>query len=343
MMEEAPIFIVGANRSGTTLLRLMLNAHSRIAIPDELAYFRSSYAGVSIEQWRSPSFSRNTYERIVRDFVNRSVRVCPLLDAYSLTDSITRHSATNLRHPYSTVLNTWAAHHGKHRWGEKTPGNLFYIDIIQEMYPSAYFVYMVRDPRAGVASMLKTNFFPDDVVFNALSRRKHDRVAQQLLNKHVDDDHKITVRYEDLTANPEQTLRKICDCVGEAYEPAMLSYYTNSSRFMKPTASSTFNAKATEPVTTERVSAWRDILSPRDTALIESICTAEFVRYGYLRETPPLTLEARLERILKTAYWTLQSYRNRHVRHYTVKHPIFAGLRTRLSRLTGPKIRDVTG
>lgn len=70
---KSPIFIVGANRSGTTLLRLILNAHSRIAIPEEVVYFGSFMAGVPIEKWRSPGLSEEAYSDFVHDFVFKKV------------------------------------------------------------------------------------------------------------------------------------------------------------------------------------------------------------------------------------------------------------------------------
>jgi hypothetical protein len=140
----------------------------------------------------------------------------------------------------------------------------------------------------------------------------------------------MVVRYEDLTAHPETVLREVCTCIGEDYDPAMLAYHETSSAFMKEEAAATFNAAATQPVTAKKVDAWKKTLTDRDVALIESICAAEMRRYGYQPAATAPPLDARFERGIKSAYWHLQSLRNRHNRHYTVKHPVFARLRTRL-------------
>ena len=329
---NAPIFIVGANRSGTTLLRLMLNAHSRIAVPEELLYLRSHYAGVRVEDWRNPTLSTSDYTAIVRDFVSNTVQLHPSLDADALTRTILAHPSPDLRRPYEVVLQAWADQNGKERWGEKTPGNLFYVDILREMFPSAYFLYVVRDPRAGVASMLKTDFFPEDVVFNALSRRKHARVGLQLLRNYVAPGHWMTVRYEDLTTHSEETLRQVCRLIGEPYEDRMLHFHRTAEAYMKEDAASSFNATATRPVTTRRVDAWRDQLSERTIALVETICADEMQRHDYSAVGRAMTLGAWAELALKATYWRVQCWRNRDVRHYTVKHALLARFRSRLLR-----------
>jgi hypothetical protein len=236
----------------------------------------------------------------------------------------------DLRRPYSVVLDRWARHYGKPRWGEKTPGNLFYVDIIRDMYPEARFLYVVRDPRAGVASMQKTDFFPNDIAFNALSRWKHDRVGRRLLETHIPSEQWITVRYEDLAAHPDTVLRDVCICIGEEYDPSMLTYHKTSSAFMKEEAASIFNTAATQPVTAKKIDTWKLTLTDRDVALIESICATEMRRYGYQPVAPGFPLDVRFERTIKSAYWHFQSLRNRQNRHYTVKHSAFARLRTRL-------------
>jgi len=308
----------------------MLNAHSHIAIPEELTYFQSSYAGVPIEEWRTPKLSADDYETLVREFVNNASSLHPELDAPGLIDTILADGPGDLRRPYATVLNAWANQHGATRWGEKTPGNLFYVDVIQEMFPDAYFVYVVRDPRAGVASMLKTDFFPDDVVFNALSRWKHARVGERLLHAHVPPNRWCTVRYEDLTTEPEPTLQRICAMVGEPYEPSMLRYHRTAENYMKSEAATSFNAAATRPVTTKQIDAWKEQLTERAIAMIETVCARDLRQYGYARSGARMSVGAWITLVLKATYWGLQSVRNWHERHYTVKHAVFARLRTRL-------------
>lgn len=323
---DAPIFIVGANRSGTTLLRLLLNAHSRIAIPDELIYFNSFLAGVPIEAWREPGLSAEPYRSFVHDFLHRAAPALPGLDLDAVQEDVLA-GPHDFRRPYALVLEAWARHHDTPRWGEKTPGNLFYADVILEMFPSARFIYMVRDPRGGVASMQKVSFFPDDVVFNALSRRKHATTGRRILERNVPAPQRMSVRYEDLVTHPEATVRSVCAFLDEPFEPSMLYFHRDAEAYMKDEAASDYNAAATAPISADKVDTWTDRLSPDAVAVVEHICCSEMQAFDYDPVAPSLPLRRQIETVVKTAYWNVQCWRHRNVRHYTVKHPMFARLR----------------
>ena len=330
---NAPIFIVGANRSGTTLLRLILNAHSRIAIPDELIYFDSYLAGVPIEQWRSPGLNAEAYAAFVDHFLTETCTPLDGLDHTALRNRILSDGPHNFRHPYRLALEAWAQHHGKARWGEKTPGNLFFADVIHDMFPDARFIYMVRDPRAGVASMQKVSFFPQDVVFNALSRQKHATVGRALLHRHVPDDQRMTLRYEDLVREPEHAVRTVCAFLDEPFEPGMLQFHREAEQYMKDEAASAYNASATRPISDEHIDRWRDRLDADAIALVETVCRDEIHAFDYPAPGETLPWSRRLELAIKKAYWNWQTWRHRDVRQYTVKSPIFARSRSRMRRL----------
>ncbi len=331
----SPIFIVGANRSGTTLLRLILNAHSRIAIPEELIYFGSYVAGVPVARWRRPPLTREQYAAFVKGFAQQAARLMPGLDAARLQSEILNHRPFDLRAPYQTALETWARLHGKARWGEKTPGNLFYADVLMEMFPAARFIYVVRDPRAGVSSMQRASFFSDDVVFNALARRKHATAGRALLERAVPPARRMTLRYEDLVRAPEKTLRAVCAFLDEPYEPSMLRFHEEADAYMKPSAAATFNAAATRPISADKIDAWKDRLAPAKVGIVERVCAQEMREFGYvpIRRHDALPLNARLALALKTAYWHLQCWRRRDIRHYTVTYPPLARSRRRLRRV----------
>jgi hypothetical protein len=328
----SPIFIVGANRSGTTLMRLLLNAHSRIAIPDELIYLDSHLAGAPIEQWRDPALSPEEYEAFVDRFLNDNCQPLTELDNAALKAEILA-GRPDFRRPYRLALEAWAHHHGKDRWGEKTPGNLFYADVLLDMFPEAQFLYVVRDPRAGVASMQKVSFFPDDVVFNALSRRKHDTEGRALLEQHVPSPQRMTVRYEALVREPESTTQSICRFLDEAFEPQMLRFHENAGQYMTEDARRRHNATATRPIMDDRIDAWKEQLTADQSAIVERVCADVLRDFEYTPTGRRPSLAAWGEIAAKRVYWAWQCWRHRHVRHYTVKHPIFARTRSRLRAL----------
>lgn len=327
-----PIFIVGANRSGTTLLRLILNAHSRIAVPDELIYFDSYLAGIPVERWRNPGLSSEAYEAFVDRFLSKNCRPLDELDRGQLKKEILA-GRPDFKRPYRCALEAWARHYGKERWGEKTPGNLFYADVILDMFPEARFLYVVRDPRAGVASMQEVSFFPDDVIFNALSRRKHDTEGRALLERHVPSAQRRTVQYEDLVRDPEASTRSMCHFLDEPFEPQMLRFHEKADRYMKEKAKQSYNAAATRPITDDRIDAWKDQLTLDQVATVEHVCADIMRGFGYAPTggRPSLATQGRI--LVKWAYWAWQCWRHRDVRHYTVKYPMFARTRSRVEKL----------
>ena len=330
-MSTSPIFIVGANRSGTTLLRLMLNAHSRIAIPDELVYFRSPLSGRSRNDWKYPPLSNGEYEEFVGSFLTRNKEVLAPLSIADVQASIC-DSPPDLRRPYAQTLRRWAAAHGKKRWGEKTPGNLFYADVILDMFPNAQFIYLARDPRAGVHSMMKTSLFRGDAIVNALNRRKYDVEGLDHLRRSVPAEQRTFIQFENLVQFPEQTLRSVCEFLGETFESDMLRYHEGSRTYMKEQAVDDFNRAATRPISPSKVTSWRDGLSDEQVAEVEWIYGSAMSALGYSPTNCPLSLSSRAAGWLKIAYWHVQNWRHGHAPQFILQDRAFQRSRTRFRR-----------
>jgi hypothetical protein len=307
-----------------------LNAHPNIAIPEEVVYFNSVMAGVPIEQWQRPPLSTEAYASFVSSFLQDRCEALDGIDRVRLKKEILEGGEPDFRRPYRTVLEAWARHHGKSRWGEKTPGNLFYADVLLAMFPDAKFIHVVRDPRAGVSSMMGTTFFPNDIVFNAMSRHKFMTEGRRLLEQAVPAAQRMTLRYEDLVTEPEEIVSVLCDFLEEEFDPEMLAFYKESSRYMKEEAANSFNQAATKPISSDRLDAWKKRLSQDAIAKIESVCRQEMEEFGYRAAGGRLRLEDRFELAAKRMYWQWQVWRNRHVRHFTVKSVMFARSRHRL-------------
>lgn len=326
----SPLFIVGANRSGTTLLRLILNAHSRIAIPDELVYFDYNFSRGSFSPWHSPTFSQEQYEQFVSRFLERNEEALAPLDIDQLKDEILSSPAFDLREPYAHALQAWASHHGKTRWGEKTPGNLFYADLIHDMFPEARFIYLMRDPRGGVDSMNRSVLFSDDTVINALNRRKYMQEGLAQLQAAVPARQRTLLKYEDLVAEPEPTVRALCAFIGEDFEPRMLNFHQDAEQYMKPRAVKTFNQAATRPIQKSKIDAWRQNLSPHDVAIIEWICRTSMQAHGYERTGATPSLFARGTALLKTLYWRYKCRSKAHSPEYVHQDPVLARFRNQV-------------
>ncbi len=323
-----PIFILGASRSGTTMLRLMLNAHPNIAVPGEQSYFVS--LPVQADSWEAPDLSPTAYEQFVTDYLERKSTTLPGLDIPSVRASILQSSLPqNLRRPYEITLYAWARSQGKSRWGEKTPTNFFFVDVIDDMFPEARYIHLVRDPRAVVHSMNRFIRCGDDTVINATNWCEYIERGADLLEQTVPKERRLTLFYENVTAAPKEAAQRLCDFVEEPFDPDMLSFYETADDYMHPASDTLGGDKTlTRPVSDHASQPkWVKGMSKDQIALVESTCKKDMERYGYEPTGVQPSAQAKADQYLKLAYVAAKRLQHADDRFHLIHYPPLPRLR----------------
>jgi hypothetical protein len=268
-----PIFIVGAPRSGTTLLRNMLNRHPAIAICRETDFHRLVYE-------RRRSFGslgdlRNR-QRLVKEYL-ATPRIQRLrLNLPALEQTLLREG-TGCEALFASLLRFYAQVHGKRRCGEKTPRHALFTETLCEWYPGARILHILRDPRDVVASLRRMPWADRNVLGNARLWLSSNLAAwRSRLRPQY-----LMVRYEELVASPEQELGRVCAFVGEEYFPSML--VPNQD----PNTQQPWYRRAEERLTTERIGKWREQLPLEEAALVDWFVGRHLHTFGYGAVTHP--------------------------------------------------------
>ena len=264
---DAPIFIVGGPRSGTTLLRNMLNRHPAIAICRETEFFHWVYARRRTfgDLSRIPNRQRVVKEYLATRRIHRM-----RLDLAALEKTLLQEGSS-YQALFLSLLGFFARARGRRRCGEKTPHNALVAEMLCQWYPGASIVHILRDPRDAVASMLRMPWAPGNIRSNARSWLRFNLAAWRMRFS----PRYLLVRYEQLVTQPEEQLRRICGFVGEEYSPAMLLPNWD------PTADLPWFKRAEETVTTERLGKWREELTPDQAALVEWVVGPNMQMFGY--------------------------------------------------------------
>jgi hypothetical protein len=273
-MAARPFFIVGCDRSGTTMLRLILDRSSDVAIPTEsmfvvdMAAIRGRFGGLETDRqfdrlaaavWRHPK---------VREW--RLTGPAPARGG--LTGDAAYRAA--LEAPYAA----YAAQHGKPGWADKTPYYVGHIAELRRVFPEARVVNLVRDGRDVALSLLRVPFGPANVW--AAAHQWSDAVDAGDGAAAVLGDDLLTVRYEDIVADPETAVPAICAFLEIAYQPGMLAVEETPPGRIAAGQEGWFR-ELYAGIGAGSVGKWRTQMRPADVALFESIAGAQLQRHGY--------------------------------------------------------------
>jgi hypothetical protein len=235
-LQPAP-FIVGVGRSGTTLLRLMLDHHPIMAIPPEthfsffgnkkivnrpiqwVGFFREhlkNYLLLKMCNRRRFFIHRLIHSRLWNDFH---------IDAEDFARKINNERHFNLTQGLRTFYKLYAERFGKSRWGDKTPKYVHTMKQIQNVLPEARFIHLIRDGRDVAISASKLWFglssVKDAATYWVKTIAKARHQARGL-------SHYLEIRYEDLVLNTENTLKQVCQFIELPWHPDILKYHQNS-------------------------------------------------------------------------------------------------------------------
>jgi hypothetical protein len=276
-VNESPVFIVGMSRSGTTLIRSILTAHPRIAIPNELALHRWNTKNIEVK--------RSTFDIFWDKFTSHKQFAWYGVNAAAARENIEASGDFSLRGVYAGLCRAHADSLGKPRWGEKTPKNFARLDQLLGWFPSAQVLFALRDPRAVCSSMITR---PDVSRFVQVHAAKWNE-ALNAMERWKDDKRIHVVRYENLVMNPEKEVRSWCNFLNEDFFSEMLE---RRKQTISKDGVRNWQAKQYEramgPISNDSISKWCNNLSSYQISVIEHVAGCGMDRYGYERKGLPL-------------------------------------------------------
>lgn len=270
-LPDPVLFVGGAPRSGTTLLRNMLAAHPLIAVPDE-SYF--------IHDLRRDLAGQGRLDDV--GLAWELIREHRFFKGWGLgADAVERVLATHPPTSYADLLRAmfaaYAASQGKPLSADKTPANSQAFVWLAALFPTSRMLHLVRDPREVCMSLALKPWNPWGMSGAADEWAKH--VGPALAEVDALGDRALEVRYEQLVSEPEAELERICDFAGVPFDRVMLGYAGRAD-----VLPGLHHARAREaPVRGAR--RWEGELSDNDLAVIEAFSGDLMDRIGYARAT----------------------------------------------------------
>jgi hypothetical protein len=268
-VSEAPLLVLGVRRSGTTLLRVMLDRSSTLAVPDE-SYFVTQLA------------HRHGSNPDPTAFADDCRRIGTLREWGVSIDDVRLRGGMTTGEAIAALYQRYAELQGKPRWGDKTPMYMQHLPLLARLFPEARFVHLIRDGRDAALSFLgmpegivtRTWAHPRSVADFACQWRTEVEAAQRL-GERVGPERYLEVRYEALVADADAELRRICTFAALPFEPGMLAYAGAVDVSAKP-----HQQRLLQPPT-RNVRNWREQLPEEDALAFEGVAGDLLRRLGY--------------------------------------------------------------
>jgi hypothetical protein len=277
------VFFVGCTRSGTTLLRRMADAHQELAVLPEQQWLPRYW------EWRIGVTHDGMASRDLLDMLLADRRFAALeLPFKAVADLVGDGPPTSYAKFVSELFDLYGRLHEKAVVGEKTPKYVRYIPTLQELWPEARIVHLIRDGRDVALSLLdwdkserNVGRFPtwqeDPLTTAALYWEWNVRLGQEA-GAHLGSRRYYEMRYEALVADPEGECRKLCDFLALAYDPSMLRFHEGRTR-----AKSGLSAKKAWQPITPGLRSWQNQMAPHDVGRFEAAAGPLLDGLGYER------------------------------------------------------------
>lgn len=285
MKEHQPIFVTGADRSGTSLMFALLASHPHISMVRRTNMWRWFY-----KKYGDLAVSDN-FERCL----TRMLHYKRLRHLEPDPDSIRREFGQG-EPTYGRLFALFHEHHAqrlsKPRWGDKSLHTEHYADQIFAEFPSAKVIHMIRDPRDRYASILNRYDYIDRGMASTTGRwLLSTRMAKR--NRQRYPDNYRVICYETLARQPEQTLRELCTFIDEPYTRLMLTM-KGAPEHGDQGGNSSFDQFEPGTISTRSIGRFRKVLSKRQITFIQTCAGRDMVTFDYQLEHVQLTMNERL-------------------------------------------------
>jgi len=264
---DNPVFIVGAARSGTTLLQYMLRSNPELSFPTAESHFiipfhkfRNKFGDLS--QQDNLIFLLEEIYKFRKPFFDDDVHGLDFNPA-ALAEEFHKAGIQNISGVISAIFRKNAQGEGKKRWGDKTPYYVFHMETLLEMFPNAQFIHLIRDGRDCALSMLERKWHLQ--IFNIYHTAcTWDRyVTAGKMFGDLFPEHYIELRYEDLLTHPEKSLKILCAFLNIEFSESVINYEKSDFPGKTPLIQ--------EPLKKTNQGKWKQQLSKRQISIFEAV------------------------------------------------------------------------
>ncbi|HWM21865.1 MAG TPA: sulfotransferase [Ilumatobacteraceae bacterium] len=300
--EQFPpfVFVLGAGRSGTSVLRTVLDGHSRLAVCHEgrfvfpMSRRRSRYE-------RTEGFDVDAFTADL--LADPGVRGNLGLDPDDLRVALGGAPVADYPDAVRRVFAHYASQRGKVRYGDKMPAYVLRIPALAEMFPEGRFVHIIRDGRDVALSAMAIAGQRHDPVALAIDWRRRveaGRAAGARLGAHRYHE----VRYEQLVADPAEPIAALCNFLDLDYEPGMLQFFERRDSVPAKVRANPRHARLAEPLSSGPRS-WRTAMAPADLERFEAVAGDLLSQLGYERGAARPSITARAAAAWGRVRWSV--------------------------------------
>src|SRR5262245_10028974 len=273
-----PVLIVGAERSGTNLLRALLSTHSKIASPpsagiiDALGRIQSRYFPSS-----RPAYLSELIDDVVA-LTKTHLHPWDIdLDSKAIKAKVKDASLWGV---FTAVNEIYAEAQGRPCWCSKEPGLFNHIQEIAKQLPNARFLYLVRDGRDVALSLLRGHLHVFHVYFAAEYWAATQRSCLNALADPALSARMCLLKYENLISNPEDVMRHLMHFIGLEFERQQMQYYRNE-KVLDHSRRSRFWKNLGRPIDGKNMGMYRHHLGAKNIEIFESVAWAEMEALEY--------------------------------------------------------------
>ncbi len=274
--RTVPFFILGTQRGGTTLLRLMLNRNSQICIPPESHFIIPLFKKFDPNQVLNKA-EQNEARLIITSHPRFNTWDVTAAGLSKLIDLLPDHCTLALL--IDKIFEKQIESTGKTNWGDKTPE---YIDIIPQLsaaFPDCRFIAIIRDGR-DVAASLKQRGWQGWSIYQRANYWKH--CVQQMMQLKAIKNNTLFTRYEDLVLDTKETLTSIMSFLNVIFEESMPGFYIDAvQNITGQEIKSGVHAKLSRSPSNSDTYKWKTNQSKTQIWLFESVCYKELQSTAY--------------------------------------------------------------
>jgi hypothetical protein len=280
-------FILGNNRSGTSLLRIMLNSNPVIIAPPECGFLQ--WWSTKYGNWSEKDNEKRLGE-FVKDLLSSKKFETWGIDEDGITDFIMKENPGDYGDLMRLIYIYWAGEKGS-KAKVVSDKNNYYLNHLEELlkvWNDAKFVFMVRDGRDVACSYIALEKLNSDSPYAPNLPVKIDEIASEwnennkkilcFLEKHKKTNESVSIKYEDLVLRPKRELERICDFFQIDFSSNMLEYYLYND---EPDSTIDWKKKTKKPLDVSSIGKYKEKLSKEQIQIFSEIAREMLQEFNY--------------------------------------------------------------